>query len=648
MNHLKGLNHEQKEAVLHRDGPLLIIAGAGAGKTKTITHRILHLIKEGVDPASILAITFTNKAAKEMRERVEKLIEDDNALNLPVSMRERPFMSTFHSLGVHIIKENAQILGIPRHFTIYDKGDSKRVVKEALEELGLDPKQYEPSKILGIISKNKGDMMVVEHFKETHSKEFFSKIVANVWTHYESVLKKEKALDFDDLLLKTALLLKNNEEVRTRYQNIWKYIHIDEYQDTNKVQYMIATMLAQKNRNICVVGDIDQMIYSWRGASIENILNFETDYPEAKVVLLEENYRSTQTILTAANRIIEKNLIRRKKTLFTKNEAGEKISVYQAFDESDEGRFIAEQAKDLIASGVPAREIAVLYRANFQSRAIEEAFLSKGVSYQILGTRFFERKEIKDVLAFIRAALNPESFADLKRSINVPPRGIGKVTMLKILSGKENELTGAMQEKVRGFMALLSQIKAVAEKERPSKVVKYILQASGLEKVLKQGGEDDQERLENIRELVTLATRYDILPQGEGLEKFLEDAALASDQDELEKDRPVVKLMTVHAAKGLEFDYVFVSGLEEELFPHKRLDENEVTDEGAEEERRLFYVALTRARKKLFLTHTQVRTIFGSKKINLVSEFISDIDEDLVDYQRPEEVTGVKAIFIDF
>lgn len=648
MDHKEGLNKAQKEAVLHTAGPMLIIAGAGAGKTKTITHRIINLIKCGTSPSKILAITFTNKAAKEMRERVENLMEIDSTLNLPISMRERPFMSTFHALGVHILKENSQSVGISRHFTIYDKADGKRAVKEALEEMNLDPKQYEPSKILSIISKNKGDMITAIQYENEHTKEYFAKIVSQVWNKYEASLKKENALDFDDLLLKTALLLKNNKEVREHYQKIWEYIHIDEYQDTNKVQYMIATLLAQAHRNICVVGDIDQMIYTWRGASIQNILNFETDYLDTKVVLLEENYRSTQTILTAANRIIEKNVMRRKKVLFTKNEEGEKISTYMGFDENDEARFVADTCKNLIDQGINPKEIAVLYRANFQSRALEEYFLSKSVPYQILGTRFFERKEVKDILSFVRAALNPDSFADIKRIINVPPRGIGKVTLIKILAGKEKEFTGAMRQKIVDFRTLLARVNKMVFENKPSEVVKFILQESGLEKNLRSGTEEDKERLENIRELVTLATKYDFLPQEEGIEKLLEDAALASDQDELQKDQTAVKLMTVHASKGLEFDYVFVTGLEEELFPHQKIGEETENEEESEEERRLFYVALTRARKKIFLTYTQMRTIFGSKKVNIMSQFISDIDEDLLEINGTEDVRGVKAIFIDF
>jgi len=648
MDHLNGLNIRQREAVETLEGPLLIIAGAGAGKTKTLTHRILHLILNGVAPHEILAITFTNKAAKEMRERVDKLLSASRELNMPISMQERPFMSTFHSLGVHILKENAALLGIPRHFTIYDKADSKRAIKEAVAACDLDPKQYEPGKIMGAISREKGNFVVQSEYEAANSGDYFKEIVAKVWGKYEAILQKEKSLDFDDLLLKTARLLQKNEAVRERYQKKWRYVHIDEYQDTNKVQYTISRLLAEKHKNICVVGDVDQTIYSWRGADIENILNFEKDYPEAKVILLEENYRSTQTILSAANQIIQKNIYRKEKTLFTKNGEGEKIGLAINFDETSEATFIAEKARELIRNGTEPREIAVLYRANFQSRVLEEAFLHKSVPYQILGVRFFDRKEIKDVLSYIRGALNQESAGDITRIINVPARGIGKVTVLKVLANQEQALPAAMREKVANFKKLLGRIREVALKDKPSELIKYIIKETGMEMMYKSGKEEDEEKLENIRELVTLATKYDYLPTEEAVEALLADAALATDQDELIKDHNRVKLMTVHSSKGLEFDYVFIPGLEEDLFPHKRMDENEVVGKDAEEERRLFYVALTRARKKIFLSYAQMRTIYGSQKVNLMSEFITDIDEAHLEKQEEEEARGIKAIFIDF
>jgi len=630
MNHLEGLNEKQKEAVLQKDGPILIIAGAGAGKTKTIAHRILHLIREGVSAENILAITFTNKASKEMRERVEKIISEDKNINLPIYMASKPFVSTFHSLGVHIIKENSKLIGLTRNFSIMDRSDSSKLVKECLKELDIDPKQFEPNKILNIISREKSDLKSHSDYSAESEKNGYSlqAIVGKVWPMYEQKLAKEKALDFDDLLLKSYNILKNNKDVLEHYQNLWKYIHIDEYQDTNKVQYMTAKLLAQKNRNICVVGDIDQSIYSWRGADIQNILSFEEDYPEAKVILLEQNYRSTQTILSVANEVIKKNKLRREKNLFTENPEGEKVSFYKGLNETEEARFIAKKSQELIEKGTDPREIAVLYRANFQSRVLEEAFLSETVPYQVLGTKFFDRKEVKDIISFLRASVNPESLSDLKRIINVPVRGIGKVTVLKIFEGKRNELPLGVKEKVNSFFNLLERIKKESEENKPSEVIKFIIKESGIELELQKGNDEDKERLENMRELATLAVKYDYLPRPEGIEKLLEEYALASDQDSLEKNENAVKLMTIHASKGLEFDYVFITGLEEDLFPHQPVGKDEKTPEEMEEERRLFYVALTRARKKLFLTYTEMRTIFGSQQINLPSQFLGDIDND--------------------
>ncbi len=643
------LNSKQKEAVETTKGPLLIIAGAGAGKTKTITHRILNLIQNGVSPSKILAITFTNKAAKEMRERVFQLIEKDTALNIPISFNERPFVSTFHALGVHIIKENASLLGLTRHFTIFDRNDSKRAVKEASEQLGLDPKQYEPGTILNAISREKGDGITFQIYRERATKEYFMKIVAQVWEKYEITLNKEKSLDFDDLLLKTALLLKKFPEVRAHYSKTWEYIHIDEYQDTNKVQYEIASLLAEENRNICVVGDTDQLIYSWRGADIENLLDFEKNYPETKVIILEQNYRSTQTILTAANNVIKKNVMRREKNLFTKNIEGEKIELLISYIEQEEARIVAEKARELITNGTDPREIAILYRANFQSRILEESFLNKNIPYQVLGVRFFERKEVRDVLSFIKAALNRDSTNDLVRIVNVPPRGIGKATIMKVVTGQENTLGPGLKNKVAQFLNLLERIKLVAIKESPSQLIKYIIRESGMENVYRNGTSEEQEKLENLRELVSVATQYDSYPPEEAIEKLLENVALATDQDELEKDNNAVKLMTVHASKGLEFDYVFIVGLEEDLFPHQRIGQEDRNQSESEEERRLFYVALTRARKKVFLSYAQLRTIYGAQKVNTPSNFISDIgNEHIISSGDEEAPRGIKAIFIDF
>ena len=630
MSYLDELNPEQKKAVLHNKGPLLILAGAGAGKTRAITYRILHLIKKGVAPENILAVTFTNKAAKEMKERIAQLLKNDRELNLPISFENQPFVKTFHSLGVYILRENFRELNIPKHFSIIDKSDSQKIIKSILTEINLDPKQFEPKKILGVISRRKGGFQTISNYAEQVGNEYFPQVVAQVWQKYEQVLEKEKALDFDDLLLKTALLLTKNKKILAHYQNKWHHIHIDEYQDTNKVQYRIAKLLSDKQQNICVVGDGDQNIYSWRGANIKNILNFEKDFKNSKTILLEQNYRSTQNILEAANEIIAKNNLRKDKNLFTKNEAGEKIGVYYSYNEAEEANFVAQRCSDLIKhEKISPQEIAVLYRTNFQSRILEEAFLNANIPYQVLGTKFFDRKEIKDIVAFIKSALNPDDLTSLKRIINVPPRGIGKVTIAKVFTNKEDELSPAVQEKVSNFKKLLSEIKIVSQKEKPSTLIKFIIKESGLEDKIREGTEDDLERLANMKEFVSLALKYDKMPIGEGLEKLLEEYALSSDQDQLEEKTKAVKLMTVHASKGLEFDYIFITGLEDGLFPSKMGSGKNQDRE--EEERRLFYVALTRARKKLFLSYASSRTIFGSRKTNTISEFITDINENLLE-----------------
>lgn len=637
------LNEQQKKAVSHKEGPLLILAGAGAGKTRVITHRIQHLIERGVDPSQILAVTFTNKAAKEMRERVHALLAQTNSMAQPFGYHEGPFVSTFHALGVHILRENARTIGLKRSFSIFDRGDSLRAIKEAMQRVDVNPKEFEPRKVLGALSRAKGEGLTLTAYEED-AHDFFPRLVARVWGAYQHILKNEKALDFDDLLVRTTHLLKDNELIRRSYQERWHYVHIDEYQDTNKVQCELAGLLAAPHNNICVVGDIDQNIYSWRGADVDNILSFERIYPNAPLILLEENYRSTQTILDASNTIIKKNKRRKEKRLFTKNDAGEKIALAALYDEMDEARFVAKTAAEHIENGVEPKDIAVLYRANFQSRALEEAFLMYDVPYQVLGVRFFERKEVKDVLSFIRAALNRESWSDIKRVVNVPPRGIGKVTFLKMASRQEEKIAGKTREKVADFWKLLDRIEATALAKKPSETIAFVLKETGLEEVLKKGTEDDLERLLNIKELAALSARYDDMPPQEGIEKLLEEAALASDQDELKENKNAVKLMTVHASKGLEFGIVFITGLEEGLFPHQSLSEDRIDDE---EERRLFYVALTRAKRKVYLSYTSVRTIFGSREVNILSEFITDIDDEHMEILDREEDTNRTVIYID-
>jgi DNA helicase-2/ATP-dependent DNA helicase PcrA len=644
MKHLEGLNEAQKRAVEHQNGPLLILAGAGAGKTKTLTHRILNIVKQGVLPQNILAITFTNKAAKEMRDRIGILLAEDIG---------RPFVSTFHSLGVKILRDNSHILGITKTFNIYDRNDSISLVKKILKEIGEGESGVEPKTVLSTISREKGNMVTHTEYEAQSNHSYITEIIAKVWVKYQETLKKEKAFDFDDLLLESTLLLLKNPEVRKKYQDLWHYVHIDEYQDTNGVQYEMARCIIGNRNNICVVGDIDQNIYSWRGATIKNILNFEKDFPGAEMIVLEQNYRSTANILKVANAIIQKNTNRREKNLFTENHDGEKIKLYNAFDGLDEARFVAEEIEELVKNGTNPNEIAILYRANFQSRILEEQLLKRSLPYQVLGTKFFDRKEVKDILCFIRAAFNPDDMTSLSRIINIPARGIGKVTLLKILEGNEHELSGKVAEKIADFRSMLARIKKAAETNKPSETIKIIIKATGIEDDLKKDGEDGMERIENIKELATLAQKYDHLEPNEGIEKLLEEAALATDQDEIETESDArkkngVKLMTVHSSKGLEFDCVFVTGLEQGLFPSQRDDK----DKDDEEERRLFYVAITRAKKKLFLSYAGIRTIFGSQQVNIPSEFLEDIPSELIESEERDEGTDVisqaRNIFIDW
>ncbi|KKQ35694.1 MAG: UvrD/REP helicase [Candidatus Nomurabacteria bacterium GW2011_GWB1_37_5] len=1047
MDHLSGLNPAQREAVLHKDGPVLIVAGAGAGKTKTIVHRIANLIKEGVRPENILAITFTNKAAKEMRDRTHQLLsssgadfarrgvsqadETDNQSSknkksedemLPRKASEgatgaggrkfsaenfrafrgnissEPYISTFHALCAHILRENAREIGMTKYFKISDQEDSLSLIKAAVKENDLDPKQYSPRYFQSIISKMKGEAITLDEFKNMELN-YMENLAQEVWEKYEASLAKEKALDFDDLLLKTVLLFRKNAELLKSYQNRFKYLHIDEYQDTNKVQYELSQLLARDHKNICVVGDNDQClisgtnvtmadgtykkmetlkkgefvlsnygcgdfrparilsahkrakkgelirittlkgkiltstpehihfagyrlgttpqlyftylmhkkgtgwrigttqvytksqkqpiiglalrnnqehadsswviavhktpnearileynlslkyriptipftarkglslngyvhdqvtinkifssfnteqsakellfsyglsqehphhhaksnnsnrrnlnitlcadrrgktpmhlismsgnddmgsrvlkslglsvrpakkrssswcfetvnanygelltiaqkiilalpethivsrarlggekknpkdgnslpcipagsimpgmalftdkgdydvvekiervstkgrnvydlniekthnfianglithncIYSWRGADIRNILSFEKDYPGAKVVMLEENYRSTQNILNAANEIIKKNVQRVDKNLFTNKGEGDKISLYEAMDEKDEADFVATKILELKDKGIDWRKIAVLYRANYQSRVLEESMITYSIPYQVIGVKFYQRKEIKDILAYLGASLNPENLSDIKRIINFPPRGIGKVSLLKIFAGRKNELSANTQITLVRFYNTLEKIKEYAATHNTSETIKFLLAESGIEKFLKDGSEDDLERLENLRELVSLAKKYDNFSGLDGITKLLEDAALMSDQDTDKEEKDGVRLMTVHAAKGLEFSYVFIVGLEQGLFPHQSIKDDEIKD--PEEERRLFYVALTRAEKKIFLTYASMRTIFGSRDYTMPSEFLSDIPENLIELE---------------
>jgi DNA helicase-2/ATP-dependent DNA helicase PcrA len=621
------LNKQQKEATLHTEGPLLILAGAGAGKTKTITERIVEIIKKGTDPRAVLAVTFTNKAAKEMRERIVSRLEDEHVIEKENPYNPKPVIKTFHSLGLMMISEYGERLGLLKHPTILDSSDSLSIIKKAMEQLGLDPKTHDPSKIRTIISREKGDFVNLQSYRQKVVSAQMD-IVASVWRMYDDELKNQKAVDFDDLIVRAVHMLEDHADIRAYYQQRFKYIHVDEYQDTNGSQYAFVKLLINPEyNNICVVGDTDQNIYSWRGANLRNILNFEKDFPGTKTILLEENYRSTGNILTLANEAIKKNTVRQEKNLFTSQGDGDKIDVMPSWDETSEAELVAEKCKSLIEEGQDPRNIAVLYRANFQSRVLEEAFIRANVTYNLLGTKFFERKEVKDVMSYLRSAVNRSSQPDLRRVFETPKRGIGKVTIAKIFAGED--IPASAQTKVSNVYDFLDKINEAVETEPLSHIMQMIIVDSGMEKEMMEGSSEDRERLENARELVSLTVRYDETPAKEILTQFLEETSLQSDQDNDTKEKNGVRLMTIHASKGLEFDQVFVVGLEHDLFPHKNIGNRKQSKEEEEEERRLFYVAVTRARKHLYLCYAELRTIFGQKQINAPSEFLDDVPEEI-------------------
>lgn len=616
------------------EGPVSVLAGAGSGKTSVLTTRIYHLIRLGVPASKILAVTFTNKAAREMRERLTARLPDS----------PMPFVATFHGLGRELLQQYGSAIGVPRYFSIYDRDDSKSAIREALKALDIDPKEMPPGAILARISRAKNEGVSLEEFREKYSRESFkSRMVAEAWIRYEEKMKKEKSLDFDDLIVLPVKLLRAHEDVRALVQQRFSHLHVDEFQDTNELQAELAKLIGGTAQNVFVVGDIDQSIYTWRGATIENLLRFEERYPSAQHIVLDHNYRSTKTIVDVANMVIEKNVNRKEKHAKTDNAQGDRVTIHPARTAEDEARWVAREAKRVISKGTPLEEIAVLYRTNAQSRALEEAFLHSGIPYKLLGTRFYDRKEVKDLLAWIRLALDPTREGDRMRAVQAPPRGIGKVTLGKLIAGKKAELRAGDRVKVESFESVIAALGEAAQTLAPSAFVKLVIEKSGMESALIKEGEEGQERLENARELGALASRYDAAPGLEGLSAFLADAALAGDQDEM--DRPQgndgktvpkvgVTLMTVHAAKGLEFETVFVTGMEEGLFPHEGMDDE---DRDQEEERRLFYVAVTRAKKRLILTLAGMRQIYGTNYLSEPSSFLRDIDPTLINYDEADE-----------
>ncbi len=626
MDYLEGLNDEQRQAVLATDGPVSVLAGAGSGKTRVLTMRIYHLIRLGVPGSKILAVTFTNKAAREMRERVRALLGEG---------AELPFIATFHGLGRELLERYGAAIGVSRFFSVYDRDDSERVIGTALKALDVSTKELSPRAVLSRISRAKSDGLSAQEFYEKLGRSSFgARIAAEAWLRYEKALAAEKALDFDDLIAKPMRLLEDFPDVRAAAQERWRYMHIDEYQDTSAQQGRLAGMLAAKHGNLFVVGDIDQTIYTWRGATIENLLAFDRTYPEAQTIVLERNYRSTKNLVDAANAVIEKNRNRKEKRATTDNEAGEPIVIHLASNAEDEARWIAQKIRAFLRAGIPPEEIAILYRTNFQSRALEEGLLYAGVPYKLLGTRFFDRKEVKDVLAWIRLAIDPTREADKVRAASAPPRGIGKVTLAKLAAGERDKLRDGERAKVETFERVVSELAASAEQMVPSEFVKLVIEKSGLRRALvEEGTAEDRERFENIEELASVAARYDGISGREGIALFLAESALAGDQDELDRtEQKSVALMTVHAAKGLEFAVVFVAGMEGDLFPHGGMGDSNDRDE--EEERRLFYVAMTRAKERLFLTLARTRKIYGVDSYNEPSEFLADLDRSLTVYDE--------------
>ncbi|MDQ1281709.1 MAG: ATP-dependent helicase UvrD/PcrA [Patescibacteria group bacterium] len=630
------LNEKQLEAVQSISGPLLILAGAGAGKTKTITERVINIIKNGVEPENILCVTFTNKASKEMLERIIKRMEEESLVekytlekNIFLRNKNLPTIKTFHSLGLLILKEFGRELGFHKNMVVLDSSDTNHMVKNIITSLGLDPKVHDPSKIKNAISREKSNWQTVEDYTKKVAS-YNMEIIEKVWRLYEKELRKQGTADFDDLIIKTVELLKSNNLVKETLQKRWKYIHVDEYQDTNDSQYeFIKELVEEKAKNLCVVGDIDQNIYSWRGANLKNILHFEKDFIGAKVILLEENYRSTQNILSLANISIQKNKARFPKNLFTNKNKGEEIEICPTFDEKLESDFIAKKIKELNRGGVELKNIAILFRTNFQSRILEEAMIKNAITYNLLGTKFFDRKEIKDVLSYLRGSQNRENLADLKRIFETPKKGIGKTTIAKIFAKDEASLPASALLKIQNVYSFLDKIDSDLKEgtKKLSEILQMIIVDSGIEEELLNGGSEEKDRLENIRELVSITKKFDEIAAIDALTIFLEETSLRSDQDDEDKEKEGVRLMTIHASKGLEFEYVFLVGLEQDLFPHIDIGNRKKSLEESEEERRLFYVAVTRAKKKLFLCYAELRTIYGEKKINIPSEFLDDVNE---------------------
>ncbi len=646
---LNGMNPRQKEAVLHTDGPLLLMAGAGSGKTRVLTHRIAYLIEEKeVNPWNILAITFTNKAAKEMKERVNAIL---------ASGGEDVWVSTFHSMCVRILRRDVDFIGYNRNFTIIDSSEQLTLMKRILKELNIDPKKYDPRSILGTISQAKNSLQTPQDFAKMQGS-YYEEIAAKCYADYQKELQYNQCMDFDDLIMNTIRLFEEHPDSLTYYQNKFHYIHVDEYQDTNHAQYTLVNLLAGRFRNLCVVGDADQSIYGWRGADMQNILDFEKDYPDAAVILLEQNYRSTKNILSAANQVIENNSNRKPKNLWTENKEGNKITYYRADNERDETRFIVDRVQEEIRSNHRNYgDFAILYRTNAQSRVMEETLLKANIPYKMVGGhKFYDRKEIKDILAYLNVLANPQDSISFERIVNSPKRGIGPGSIEKLrsfaslhewplLEAAQNvdlaNIGGKAGQQLGAFGEMIQEVTQMIPYLTVTELTKEVLDRSGyLEDLKIQNTLEAQARIENLEEFLTVTQEFDKqfeqqneedadAPE-EKLTVFLNDLALVSDIDNLEEDASQVTLMTLHAAKGLEFPVVFLIGLEEGVFPLSRalMEESEL-----EEERRLAYVGITRAEEALYLTNAFSRTLYGRTQYNRPSRFVEEIDQELLEIE---------------
>ncbi len=638
---LSNLNDKQKEAVLYNDGPLLIIAGAGAGKTKTLTTKIAYLIEEiGVSPYNILAITFTNKAAQEMKDRIDSLI-GSVAKNIQVS--------TFHSFGLKLLRENYTSLGYEANFVIMDSDDSLSIIRKIIKDMNLDSKIYNPRAVKSKISACKNELMEPKDYDRIAASDY-EKVVVQIFEKYEKKLKNNNSVDFDDLLLLPIKLFRENKAILERYQQVYKYILIDEYQDTNEAQYVLTKLISAKNRLITCVGDDSQSIYSFRGANYKNILNFEKDYSDAKTILLEENYRSTGNILNAANQVIKNNRMKKDKNLWTARNDGEKIKYYRAYNERDEAQYVIRKIKELSNAGESYQDMAILYRTNAQSRVLEEEILKENIPYRVVGSfYFYSRKEIKDLIAYLRLIHNPKDNVSLLRVINTPKRGIGLKTIENLTNEADNQEISLFEAIHSGkeleFKHLIEKLIFLKDELTLTELIEKVLDSSGLKAELESEKTLESEiRLENLEEFKSISKSFEEKDGVISLEEFLLEVSLVSDVEEYKDDTNKISLMTIHSVKGLEFKHVFVVGLEEGIFPHinSLLDNSEL-----EEERRLAYVAITRAKDDLHLVNARHRTLFGKEQINPASRFISEIDSSLIETNNEGNVKQETKVSVD-